>query len=308
MTRAGFLRAGAAAALLAAVRGAAALTPPPRRRTMIATRTIPSSGEALPVVGCGTWRTFDVGTDESERAPLAATLAALFDAGGSVVDSSPMYGRAEAVVGDLVAASDARARAFLATKVWTHGRDAGAAQMRESLRRLRTDHVDLMQVHNLVDWRTHLPVLRDWKAQGRIRYVGVTHYAASAYAELESVLRGERIDFVQVNYSLEERAAERRILPLAAERGVAVAINRPFGSGSLFAQTRGRPLPDWAAEFGCASWAQLFLKFVLGHPAVTCAIPGTRSAEHMLDDAAAGTGAPLDAAARRRLLERWNAL
>ena len=217
-------------------------------------------------------------------------LQALFDAGGSVLDSSPMYGRAEAVTGALLAAGGSRAGAFVATKVWTQGREAGIRQMQASMQRLGTDHIDLMQVHNLVDWRTHLATLREWKAEGRIRYLAVTHYTASAYDQLAAVMRGERLDFVQINYSVDDRAAEERLLPLAAERGIAVLVNMPFGGGGLLRRLSGRPLPDWAAEIGAASWAQLLLKFVLSHPAVTCAIPGTGRPEHMADNAAAGTG------------------
>src|SRR5439155_8666200 len=186
---------------------------------------------------------------------------------------SPMYGRAEATTGELLAASGRRADAFLATKVWTHGRAEGIRQMEASMRLLRTDRIDLMQIHNLLDWRTHLATLRAWKDAGRIRYLGVTHYTASAYDELERVLRSELLDFVQVNYSLGEREAERRILPVARERGVAVLVNRPFSEGGLFQRVRGAPLPAWAAELGCESWAQAFLKWILAHPAVPCVIP-----------------------------------
>jgi len=254
------------------------------------TRPIPATGEALPVIGCGTYLGFDVAAGTSEYQRLTEVLSALFGAGGSVLDSSPMYGRSEAVTGELLAATGSRARAFVATKVWTRGRDEGIRQMEESMRLLKTEVIDLMQVHNLVDWRTQLATIRDWKAQGRIRYVGVTHYTASAYRELEAVLRAEPLDFVQLNYALDDREAEQRLLPLAAERGIAVLVNRPFGGGGLLRRLRGRPLPGWAQEIGAASWAQLLLKFVLSHPAVTCAIPGTGRPEHMADNAGAGTG------------------
>ena len=259
-------------------------------------RPIPATQEALPVIGCGTWIGFDQrpGTPEYQRLP--GVLAALFDAGGRVLDSSPMYGRSEQNTGDLLAAASHRERAFLATKVWTEGRAAGMAQMEQSFERLKTQRVDLMQVHNLVDWRTQLATLRDWKAKGRIRYLGVTHYSASAYGEVEAVLRAERLDFLQINYSLDAREAEQRLLPLAAERGLAVIVNMPFGGGGLLRRLQGKPLPAWAAEIGCASWAQLLLKFVLGHPAVTCAIPGTSRPEHMADNAQAGIGPLPDAA------------
>jgi aryl-alcohol dehydrogenase-like predicted oxidoreductase len=264
------------------------------------TRKIASTGEELPVVGCGTWQTFDVGASPAERAPRAEVLKALFEAGGSVIDSSPMYGKAEGVVGDLLAASGQRDKAFLATKVWTNGRDAGIAQMTESLRLLRTDRIDLMQIHNLVDWRTHLPTLKAWKAEGRIRLIGITHYTPSAHGDLEAVMKAERWDFVQLNYALDDRAVEKRLLALAQERGIAVLVNQPFGGGGLLRKLSGRPLPEWAGEIGCSSWAQLLLKFVLAQPAVTCVIPGTSKPEHMRDNAKAGLGVYPDA----RLLQR----
>ena len=257
------------------------------------TRLIPSSGAALPIVGCGTWRTFDVGAGAAARAPLAGVLAALFAAGGSVIDSSPMYGRAEAVVGDLLAAAASRADAFLATKVWTEGRAAGIAQMERSFALLRAPRIDLMQIHNLLDWRQHLPTLRAWKREGRIGYLGVTHYTSSAYRDLEAVLKSESLDFVQLNYSVDDRAAER---------GIAVIVNLPFGGGSTLRGLLGKPLPGWAAEIGCTGWAQILLKFVLGHLAVTCVIPGTSKPDHMRDNAQAGFGAMPGAALRRRMV------
>jgi diketogulonate reductase-like aldo/keto reductase len=264
-------------------------------------RPIPSSGEAIPAIGLGTWRTFDVGGSPAERAPLEEVLQRFVALGGQVVDSSPMYGAAESVLGDLGAALAVTDRLFLATKVWTSGREAGIAQMEQSFQRLRVRRLDLMQVHNLLDWRTHLRALRAWKQAGRIRYLGVTHYTASAYDELERVLRSEPLDFVQVNYSLGEREAERRILPLARERGIAVLVNRPFSEGGLFRRVRGQALPAWAAEVGCASWAQIFLKWILAHPAVTCVIPATSRPQHVLDNMTAGTGALPDAATRDRM-------
>jgi diketogulonate reductase-like aldo/keto reductase len=255
------------------------------------TRPIPSTREALPVIGCGTYIGFDHAPDSADYALLPGVLDALFAAGGKVLDSSPMYGRAEATVGELLTSNAQRAQAFLATKVWTQGRDAGIRQMTDSMRLLRTDRIDLMQIHNLLDWRTHLATLRRWKEDGRVRYIGVTHYTASAYAEVEAVLRAEALDFLQINYSIDEREAEQRLLPLAAERGVAVIVNRPFGGGGLLRRVLDRPLPAWAGEIACTSWAQVLLKFVLSHPSVTCAIPGTRRREHMEDNAAAGAGA-----------------
>lgn len=300
--------AGAAGPLQAQV--AASSAPDLTARLPIArmlTRPIPASGETLPVIGLGTWQGFDVTPGSAEYRRLPAVLQALFDAGGSVIDSSPMYGRAEAVTGELLSSAGSRGKAFVATKVWTRGRAEGIRQMNDSLRQLQTGRIDLMQIHNLVDWRTQLATLRDWKAAERIRYLGVTHYTAGAYDELEAVMRAERFDFVQVNYSLDERDAERRILPLAAERGMAVLINRPFGGGGLLRRLRDRPLPPWAAEVGATSWAQLLLKFVLGQPAVTCAIPGTSRSEHMADNARAGSGRIPDAAFWRRHPELFNA-
>jgi diketogulonate reductase-like aldo/keto reductase len=264
-------------------------------------RPIPRTGELLPVIGLGTWQTFDVGSSPGERAPLAEVLRLLLEGGGRVIDSSPMYGRAESVVGDLLAAAAPLPRPFLATKVWTTGRAAGESQMRESARRLRTDRIDLVQVHNLLDWETHLPVLRGWKEQGRIRYLGVTHYAQSAFPLLERILATERLDFVQLPYSLGSREAERRLLPAARDSGTAVLVMRPFEEGALFAAVRGRPLPAWASEIGATSWAQVFLKYVVSHPAVACAIPATSKPSHMADDLAAGAGPMPDDRMRRRM-------
>ena len=267
------------------------------------TRPIPRTGEQLPVIGMGTWRTFDVDESEDARKPLREVLRRLFDAGGRVIDSSPMYGRAEQVVGDLV---DPARRPFLATKVWTSGRDEGIAQMRRSIR-LMSPHgegrpFDLMQIHNLVDWRTHVPTLRGWKEAGTIRYWGITHYTESAFPEMEEIVRKEKPDFVQLPYSVGAREAEKRLLPACAEHGVAVVVERPFEAGSLFRDVVKRPLPGWAAEIDCSSWAQIFLKFILGHPAVTCPIPATSNPEHMADDVRAGFGRLPDETMRRRIV------
>jgi diketogulonate reductase-like aldo/keto reductase len=267
---------------------------------MMHTRKIPSSGEQLPVIGCGTYRGFDVGDGGYER--LQRVLEQLFAAGGSVIDSSPMYGKAEAVAGVLIARADARAKAFIATKVWTRGRDAGIAQMNNSFKLLQTDRIDLMQIHNLVDWRTHLATLRQWKEAGRIRYLGITHYTQSAFADLEAAMHAEPLDFVQLNYSATDRAAERRLLPLALERGIAVIANYPLASGSAPRSVSGRPLPGWAADIDCTSWSQLLLKFVVSHPAITCAIPGTGNPAHMADNAKAGLGRMPDEATRARIV------
>ena len=255
-------------------------------------RPIPSTGEALPVIGCGTWQGFDVATPSPAFDALGEVVHDLFASGGSVLDSSPMYGRSEEITGKLL--RDEPQRAFVATKVWTRGRAAGIAQMETSAHLL--GRIDLMQVHNLLDWQTHLPTLRRWKAEGRIRYIGVTHYTSSAYGELEAVMRAEPLDFVQVDYALDDRAAEQRILPLAAERGMAVLVNRPFGGGGLLKRLADRPLPAWADEIGVRSWPQLLLKFTLSHPAVTCVIPGTGNPRHMIDNAAAGHGTMPDRA------------
>ena len=268
------------------------------------TRKIPRTGEALPVIGLGTWQTFDVGESAAERGPLAQVVEKFFAAGAKVIDSSPMYGRAEEVVGDLLRASSSRARAFLATKVWTSGKERGVEQMNESIRKMGAGRIDLMQVHNLLDWRAHLETLRGWKQEGRVRYIGVTHYARSAFDELEQIVRKERVDFVQLPYSIGFRDAEKRLLPAAKEMGTAVLVMRPFEGGDLFSQTRGKPLPDFARELGCESWAQYFLKFILGHPAVTCPIPATANPRHLEDNLRAGFGAyPEDPVLRKRMVE-----
>ena len=264
-------------------------------------RPVPLTAELLPAIGLGTWQTFDVGEGESGRAPLKEVLREFVRLGGSVVDSSPMYGQSEGVVGDLAAELGVRKQLFLATKVWTNGREAGIRQMEESFKRLRARRMDLMQVHNLVDWRVHLATLTRWKKQGKVRYIGVTHYTQGAYDELGRVLESEDLDFVQLNYSIAERGAEDRMLPLAAERRLAVLVNRPFAEGALFRKVRGKALPPWAAEIGCASWAQFFLKFVISHPAVTCAIPATSKVAHLKDNMQAGIGPLPDAAMRERM-------
>ena len=284
--RARFLRQALALAGAALIMRPARIKAAERPPATITQRPIPSTQQMLPVIGCGTWVGFDVADGSPEFDALREVVRTLLAGGGSVLDSSPMYGRSEAVTGKLLA--EQPGRAFVATKVWINGRDAGIRQMEQSIALL--GKVDLMQVHNLLDWKTHLPTMRAWKESGRIRYVGVSHYTASAYRELEAVLRSEPLDFVQVNYAIDDREAEQRILPLAAERGVAVLVNRPFGGGGLLKRIGKRPLPDWAGEIGAASWAQLLLKFVLSHPAVTCAIPGTGNPKHMAENVETGTG------------------
>jgi len=267
------------------------------------TRVIPSSGEKLPVIGLGTWQAFDVDLATDNRRHLEEVLSLLVKLGGRVIDSSPMYGRAEEVIGELTAALGIRDKVFLATKVWTHGKENGIKSMERSMALLRTKRVDLMQVHNLVDVQTHLATLREWKQQGRIRYLGITHHEAGAFSDVEKIMRSEKLDFLQINYSLMEREAEQRILPLAQERGVAVIINRPFGAGDLFGKVRSKPLPDWAAEFDCRSWAQFFLKWIVAHPAVTCAIPATDKPVHLQDNVQGGVGRLPGENMRRRMVE-----
>ena len=266
------------------------------------TRSIPSTNEALPVIGLGTYRVLDVQPESAEYRELPAVLDALFAAGGNVIDSSPMYGRAEETTGELLAARKLRSKAFIATKVWTQGKQAGIAQMENSLRLLRTDRIDLMQIHNLVDWRTHVPTLRQWKAQGKIRYIGITHYTSSAYDAVEAALKAESFDFLQINFALDDREAQKRILPLARDRGVAVLCNRPFGGGGLLGRLKNKPLPRWAGDVGARNWAQLALKFVLANPAITCVIPGTGNPTNMADDASAGIGNLLDESQTRDLI------
>lgn len=275
---------------------------------MMHNRPIPSTGEAMPVIGLGTWQAFDIGDDAVALAQRRAVLDALFDSGGRMIDSSPMYGRAESVVGRLLADMKAHDRAFIATKVWTTGEQQGRAQMQDSASKLRVGAIDLMQVHNLVDWRVHLRTLRAWKEQGLVRYIGITHYTVPALDDLERIICSEAIDFVQLVYSIGTRAAEQRLLPLAAERGVAVIANKPLGSGSFTARARGKSLPPWAGDLGLKSWAQIMLKFVVSHPAITCAIPATGNPDHMRDNALAGHGALADAAQRARMAAAWDAL
>ena len=256
----------------------------------IKTRIIPASGEELPMVGLGTWRTFDVGSSEAERAPLVNVLKTLTGQGGSVVDSSPMYGRSEGVVGDLASQLGIVSKLFMATKVWTSGKQAGIEQMETSMRRMKKSRMDLMQIHNLVDWQTHMQTLRDWREQGKIKYIGITHYMESAYDNMERIMKNYPIDFIQLNYSIISRTAEKSILPLAKDIGIAVLINRPYEGGSLFGKIKGKTLPEWVSDFDCQSWGQFFLKFILSNHAVTCVIPGTSKPHHMADNLGAGMG------------------
>ncbi|WP_204354306.1 aldo/keto reductase [Pseudomonas putida] len=266
------------------------------------TRAIPSSNEPLPVVGLGTYRGFDVAPEDPAYKQLPGVLRALFEKGGTVIDSSPMYGRAEENTGELLSIHEPRSPAFLATKVWTRGREEGIAQMEQSFKLLQTDRIDLMQIHNLLDWQIHLPTLRHMKEQGRIRYIGITHYTPSAYEEVEAVLKAEPLDFLQINYALDDRGVEKRILPLCRERGVAVICNRPFGGGGLLGRLKDKPLPGWAAQVGVKTWPQLALKFLLSHSAVTCVIPGTGNPRYMAENAGAGFGPALTDAQRYQLI------
>jgi diketogulonate reductase-like aldo/keto reductase len=264
-------------------------------------RIIPSTGESLPVIGLGTWQSFDVSS--SGYPSRKQVIEQLYKAGGTLIDSSPMYGKAEAVVGELTSPEEFSEKLFYATKVWTRGKKEGISQMEESLRLLKRSSIDLMQIHNLVDWKVHLHTLRKWKEEGKVRYIGITHYTDSMHDELEKIIKSEPIDFVQFNYSIHSRAADKSLLPRAAERGVAALINRPLGEGSLFRKISGKPLPAWAGELGINSWTAYFLKFILGHPAVTAVIPGTGDPLHMADNCKAGEGRLPDERWREKMLQ-----
>lgn len=300
-SRRAFVKLLAATGLTMGCRAAHALG-----ETALITRPIASTGERIPIVGLGTWQTFDVGP--GGIAAVREVYSRFLDRGGRLLDTSPMYGRAEEVIGELRGSCTADDRVFLATKVWTAGAQAGISQMNESFTRLRARRIDLVQVHNLVDVDLHLPTLRAWKTEGRIRYIGVTHYQSGAFDRLAAAIREPGVDFVQLNYSIGDREAETRLLPLAAERGVAVIVNQPFGGGALFSQVRSTPLPDWAAEVGCRSWAQVFLKFILSHPAVTCVIPATSKVRHLDENLDSGSGTLPDEAMRRRMAVEFDRL
>ncbi|MGO4809737.1 aldo/keto reductase [Cupriavidus sp. 2MCAB6] len=273
---------------------AAPPSPPPLRRAL------PGGRETLPVIGMGTADTFNVGTGPGERAPLAEVMALLLQTAGPVIDTAPSYGSAEAVTGDLLLDASARAKVFLATKISASAANA-PAQWAQSLRDLRSETVDLLQVHNLIDWRDNLRFIRQLKERGKTRYTGITHYREDAHEALAQIVRSERVDFVQLNYSVAERNAERTLLPLCQERGVAVLVNRPFQDGRLFRAVKDRPLPPWAGEIDCDSWGQLFLKFIVSHPAVTAAIPATSKPRNMRDNLGAGLGRMPDARQRERI-------
>jgi diketogulonate reductase-like aldo/keto reductase len=271
-------------------------------------RKVPSSSEEIPVIGMGSSDTFDVGDDAASRDGLRGVLQSLVEGGGRVIDTSPMYCRAETVLGDLIDELGLGPKLWFATKVWTRGREAGAQQIDASFARLRAKKLDLLQIHNLLDWREHVPTLRALQSAGRVRYSGITHYRADAHAELERVLGAEKFDWLQVNYSLAEREADDRLLPFCRDRGIAVMVNRPFADGAMFARVRGRPLPGWAEEIGCRSWGQFFLRFVISHPAVTCVIPATSKPQHMQDNVAAGLPPLPDEKQRQRMAEFWEKL
>jgi diketogulonate reductase-like aldo/keto reductase len=271
------------------------------------TRPIPGTDESIPVVGLGTWEVFDVAGSREEIATRKEIVDQLVAMGGSVIDSSPMYRRSEEIVGDIIRADGKRDDLFLATKVWIDGKSAGESQMRRSLELMNAGVIDLMQVHNLRDVDVHMATIREWQEDGRIRYNGITHYTASAHRSMESAMQEYKPQFIQINYSMGERQAEQRVLPLAQDLGIAVLINRPFMEGELFSAVRNRELPDWASDFA-QSWGQFFLKFIISHPAVTCVIPGTSQPHHMVDNLGAGFGTLPNAATRQKMTDFWDSL
>ncbi|NRB49636.1 MAG: aldo/keto reductase [Saprospiraceae bacterium] len=266
-------------------------------------RSIPGTEEELPIIGMGTWQTFDIGEGEADRSHMRSILKNFYDLGGRVLDSSPMYGRSEDVLGDLAADLELLGKFFMATKVWTRGKNSGIDQMNSSMSKMRTTPMDLMQVHNLVDVRTHLETLRKWKAAGRIRYIGLTHYVVSAHDDLERLIKSEKdLDFIQVNFSLGTRNAAKRLLPTAQDHGVAVLINRPYEGGSLFRRVKGKSLPPWAKEWDINSWGQYFLKYIVSHQAVTAAIPATTKLHHLKDNMGAAYGLLPDGKTRDKMV------
>ncbi|MGD8673767.1 MAG: aldo/keto reductase [Thiogranum sp.] len=293
---------------IAAVTAAGWLPPASALPQTIRTRPVPASGEPVPVIGMGTWQTFDVGDDQELVKARAGVLKAFFDMGGGMVDSSPMYGSSEQVIGECRAILGDDAHLFSATKVWTLGRWFGIKQMQRSQRLWSVPRFDLMQIHNMLDWETHLDTLQAWKADGRIRYIGITTSHGRRHEALAKALERESFDFVQFTYNVLDREAEKRLLPLAAERGVAVIINRPFRRGDLFNYVAGKPIPAWAGEFDCSNWAQFFLKFIVSHPAVTVTIPATTRVDHMQENMGAGFGRLPEPAMRRRMARHMAAL
>ena len=271
-------------------------------------RAIPSTGEMLPVMGMGTSRTFDTSDSSSSLAKLGAVMQAFFEGGGKVIDSSPMYGAAESRVGDVLRALPQQPDLFAATKVWTNGREQGIAEMQESARRMNVERFDLIAVHNLKDWETQLDTLKRWKEEGKVRYIGITTSHGRDHEEFLQVMRTQPLDFVQFSYNIDNRVAEEQLLPLAQERGIATMINRPYQRGELFAKSRGHALPAIAKELGCSSWGQFFLKFILGHPAVTCIIPATSRVHHMQDNMQANFGPVPDPSQREEMLRVFGSL
>ncbi|RPI12959.1 MAG: aldo/keto reductase [Ignavibacteriae bacterium] len=271
-------------------------------------RAVPSSGELIPVVGLGSWQQFDVGSSDNDREPLRAVLKLMVDQGGKVIDSSPMYGRSESVIGDLTSELGLSDKFFFATKVWTRGREDGISQMEDSARKMKRDVIDLMQVHNLVDWETHLQTLRAWKKEGRVRYFGITTSQDSVHDEIEEIVKSEKPDFVQFNYSIKERNAEKSLLKAALDSGTAVLINEPYDKGNLFSDVKDKKLPEWAAEYDIKSWGQFFLKYIISHPAVTCVIPGTSNPKHLVDNMGAGYGKLPDENGRKKMAEFYDKL
>jgi diketogulonate reductase-like aldo/keto reductase len=285
--------------IMAAGAGCTTLSAADDTTSSMNTRAIPSTGEKLPVIGMGTWQTFDL--PPQEAGAMEPVLQAFVELGGKVLDSSPMYGRSEEVAGQMIAKFGLREKLFVATKVWTTGKDKGIEQMNASMEKLKARPIDLMQVHNLQDVATHLETLRAWKKDGLVRYLGITHYTASQHEAVEKLLEKETLDFVQINYSVGERDAEKRLLPLAMDRGVAVIANRPFSGGDLIKGLLKKPLPEWAKEIDCDSWAQLLLKWVVSHPAMTCAIPATSKINHLRDNMKAGLGTMPDEEMRKKI-------
>ncbi|MGB5223584.1 MAG: aldo/keto reductase [Arenicellales bacterium] len=271
-------------------------------------KKIPSSGEKIPVIGMGSSRTFDVGDSQEARVNLTKVLQTFFDLGGTVIDTSPMYGSSEQVLGDLLVNVKNKQSLFMATKVWTQGREEGIAQMQQSMALLRRPVIDLIQIHNLLDWEVHWKTLKEWKQQGKVRYIGITTHRGYDHDQLAYVMENYPIDFIQFSYSIANRKAEQRILPLAAERGIATMINRPFQRGDLFRSVKGKELPAWAAEFDCNSWGQFFLKFVVSHPAVTCSIPATSKVHHMQDNMGAGLGRMPNQQQRQKMFDYFESL
>ncbi len=271
-------------------------------------KKIPSSDEYIPVIGMGSSRTFDVGSDETVRARLASVLQVFFGRGGRVIDTSPMYGSSEQILGDLLSVSSNKESLFMATKVWTEGRDEGIAQMQASMRLLNTPVIDLIQIHNLLDWEVQMETLSEWKQQGLIRYIGITTHRGFNHEQIAFVMNNFPVDFVQFSYSISNREAEQLILPLAADRGIATMVNRPFQRGDLFQRVKGRELPAWVEDFDCSNWGQFFLKYVISHPAVTCTIPATSKAHHMQDNMGAGYGRMPNEQQRQKMYEYFDSL